>query len=103
MNETITTVLYCAFLAMQVADVLTTIRALDGGCVEANKIVRWVMDKLGVVPALAVLKVAASGIMLAAVILSPILTGYALIALCALYACVIINNIRAIRASGGKP
>jgi len=80
MNETITTVLYCAFVAMQVADVLTTIR-----------------------PALALLKVAASGIMLAAVILSPILTGYALIALCALYAWVIINNIRAIRASGGKP
>ena len=55
MNETITTVLYCAFVAMQVADILTTIRALDGGCVEANKIVRWVMDKLGVVPALALL------------------------------------------------
>ena len=102
MNETITTVLYCAFLAMQVADVLTTIRALDGGCVEANKIVRWAMDKIGVIPALAAVKVLAVGVMGVAVILSPILTGYALIALCALYAWVIINNIKAIRATGSK-
>jgi len=102
MNETITIILFCVFAAMQIADVLTTIHALDGGCVEANKIVRWAMDKIGVIPALAVVKVLAVGVMGVAVILSPILTGYALIALCALYAWVIINNIRAIRASGGK-
>lgn len=102
MNETITIILFFVFAAMQIADVLTTIRALDGGCVEANKIVRWAMDKIGVIPALAVVKVLAVGVMGVAVILSPILTGYALIVLCALYAWVIINNIQAIRATGSK-
>lgn len=36
-----------AYAVAQIADVLTTVRALRRGGVEANPVIRWLMDRLG--------------------------------------------------------
>jgi len=97
MNQTVIVVLFAVFVGLQVGDVLTTVRALDNGATEANKIVQWVMARIGVIPALIVVKVLAVGAMLAAVILAPELARFVLAALDLLYLAVVINNVRVIR------
>ena len=36
-----------AYALAQIADVLTTLRALRRGGIEANPVIRWLMDRLG--------------------------------------------------------
>lgn len=52
---------FAAFILAQIADILTTIRAINAGGYEKNPVVKWFMDKLGlgwVVVKLAVYSVA---------------------------------------------
>ena len=53
---TILWLLFALFAVLQVLDIITTIKAIDGGAVEANPIIKALMDKIGMVPALLVSK-----------------------------------------------
>jgi len=51
--QTANTILFILFLILSLADIVTTIKFLESGKGrEANKIMVWLMGKIGVVPAL---------------------------------------------------
>lgn len=91
-------VLLILFVALQLADIWTTLRAFDRNprAYEANPPLRWLMMRLGTVPALAVVKVAAIGI-IAAIGLEHPHDGLALGVVggfCAFYAWIVVRNWR---------
>jgi hypothetical protein len=51
-----TYILFALFIVLQVADVLTTMYILKRG-IERNLVLKWIMDKIGVIPTLVISKV----------------------------------------------
>lgn len=94
------TILILAFVlsALQVGDAVTTILAIRSGAIEKNPIAAWLMDNIGMVPALAIKVVFVSGGAIWAAThhpTQPVLI--ALAALIAIYAYVVIQNARLIK------
>lgn len=83
---------YIALMALQVADVATTLRAFSLGGYEKNKVLKKVMQAIGVLPAL-LLKIA-----FVAVVGYTIKDDALILPLVvALYVYVVFNNVRVIR------
>lgn len=84
-----------AVLALQVADVLSTLAAFRNGATEANPVMRKLIDLLGAVPGLVLPKV-----VFAAAIWywRPLFSVEALALVCAAYTAVVLNNIRIARS-----
>lgn len=76
------------FAALQAVDVTLTVLVLRKGGRELNPIMRWFMDRLGMIPGLAAPKVIAIGIIAA------INIEWFTIAFCALYAAVAAWNLK---------
>ena len=94
--------LYLALVALQLADVATTfyiIRTKIGH--EANPIMAWLMDKLGLVAGLLLPKAALATVLYALVQLHGI-PNWALLVVLALYVWVILNNAGVIRTGAGR-
>ena len=53
--------LFAALVVLQVLDMYTTVRAMRHGHTEANKYVAWLMDKIGVIPAMLLPKILVMG------------------------------------------
>ena len=83
--------LRAAILALFVADAYTTIRILNAGGVEKNKVLNWLMGALGRNEALVVMKVAA----FAACVMYP--ETWFLLVVIAGYAAVVTHNWRQMR------
>lgn len=81
-------------IALQIADVVTTIVALSGPAHEANPILKKIMDAIGVVPALVLIKGAAVAFFwfYQAMIPKPVFWM-----LCAFYVYIVYNNIVTIK------
>ena len=92
--------LFAVLVALNIVDVYTTARALALGAREANPVMRKLMDRLGIVPALLLSKAVALGILWWQI--DHPWMPYVLSALCALYVYVVANNMRVIRARGGR-
>lgn len=84
------TPLMILFIALNVADAVLTERILRKGGRELNPVMRWAMEKIGVIPALGIGKAVA--VALVAVFAQEVME--AMIALCVLYAGIVANNIR---------
>jgi len=83
-------VLFVAFALLQVADGVTTIKALKiKGNREVNSVMRWLFERFGVARSLIVIKVVVTGYIFSALDVIPI---WALGGLVAFYAWVVINN-----------
>lgn len=87
------TILYFLIL-LQVADVITTIIALEGPAHEANPIMAKIMETIGVVPALLLIKGAFITFLWQYQALLPV---ELLWALCAFYVWIVYGNIRTIQ------
>lgn len=93
-------VLLVLFIVLQGLDAWTTFRALQRpGCIEANPLVKRVMDAIGVIPALVVMKIFAimavgGGSAFVAIKFEDAggLMCCALLLLCVLYAYVVMQN-----------
>lgn len=86
------------FVLLQVFDVYSTVTALDLGGIEVNKIMSWVMTKIGTVPALLLTKVAVVAILWTISVRDAESSTMAVIlaGLNCLYSWVAVNNYRAI-------
>lgn len=81
-------------ILLQVADIITTIIALNGPAHEANPLLKKLMDAIGVVPALMLIKV----IMLSFIgYYQAMLPVEVLWALCVFYVLIVVNNLNTIR------
>ena len=78
-------------IALQAADVLSTLYAFRNGAVEANPVMRKLMEKLGTVPGLLLPKVVYGGLVW---FCRDALTIDALAVVAALYVAVVVNNMR---------
>lgn len=76
------------FAALQVADSVLTVLVINGGGREMNPVMRWLMERFGMIPALAVFKGAVIAYLAWAAI--PALT----IGGCVLYAGVVAWNLK---------
>jgi hypothetical protein len=85
-------VLFILFIALQIADAWTTLRVLARAGREANPIMAWVFDRVGVAAGLLLTKGAASALVAWGLLDRP---GW-LAALCAFYAAVVAHNLRAL-------
>jgi hypothetical protein len=86
-------ILFAAVALLQILDVITTIRAFKRGAKEANKIMAWLMGKIGVVPALIATKTAFIAVLLVAIIYAPSsFLGAVLAATCGFYAWIVYRN-----------
>ena len=83
--------MFYAIVALQAADVLSTLYAFRHGAVEANPVMRKLMDTLGTVPGLLLPKVVYGGLVW---FYRDALTVEAVAVVTALYVAVVINNIR---------
>lgn len=81
-------------IALQVADIVTTIIALRGKATESNPVLKKLMDAIGVVPALLLMKGVAIAFFL--YVQNAVPVGI-LWVLCAFYIWVIVNNVKVIR------
>ncbi len=80
-------------IALQAGDWLTTRAILAHGGYERNPVIRWLMGKLGVDPALAVKTVVV-------IVIGFVLTGLPILfigLLCGFYAWVVVNNWRVLQ------
>jgi hypothetical protein len=93
--------LYLALFVLNVMDVISTRRALAEGCTEANPLMAWVMDRLGVVRGLLAVKLPLLGI-IGYCVWSGIATDVALYVLIAIYTAVVINNVRLVWKANGN-
>lgn len=97
---TLATILFALLAALQIGDWITTARVLrrPGGR-ERNPLVRWLMERISLHPALALKAglVTAIGWVLAAVATPPAIAHGLLAALCAFYAWVCFHNWRLVR------
>jgi len=91
--------LLMAFIALQIADIWTTHKCLQRpDRKEANKVIAWLMSKMGVLPALIALKVPIiCAVGYVTLCLSVPWWPIALVMLCVFYAAVVVNNIRLLR------
>jgi hypothetical protein len=92
-------VLYAAFLILQMFDILTTMDVLLSGGREMNGALSWLMDRIGMVPALLAVKLAVALIMLAAIVAYPrsaYLAGVIAV-VDAIYVAVVAHNYRQTR------
>lgn len=76
------------FAALQVADSVLTVLVINGGGRELNPVMRWLMERLGMIPALAVFK--ALAIAYLAWVNIPALT----IGACVVYVAVVAWNLK---------
>lgn len=94
------TALLAILILLQIADGLTTYAIIKRGGTERNPAVRWVMAKLGMIPALIAVKAWAVGLLF---VLYLIPNGiYGMIPLALLYGWVIWNNVRVYRRVTGR-
>ncbi len=90
--------LYGLFVLMQLGDMISTVIALKKGGSEANKLIASIMEKIGVIPALAVVKLLLMALVYAAIAFVPAPWIYALLGIFdALYIWVVINNIKVVK------
>jgi hypothetical protein len=89
-------VLFLILVALQAADAYTTWRVLRAGGRELNPALRLLMDRIGIVPALAVVKLVAV-LFVGLFLLEHVVI---LLALVGLYAWVVQNNWRQMRKQG---
>jgi len=85
-------------IVLQIADYWTTMRVLRQGGHENNLVVAWIMQRLGVVAGLMLVKVFAAGV--AAVVIYYLGGKYASALLgggCVLYAWIVVDNFRQIK------
>ena len=87
-------ILLLALVILNVLDIYTTIRILRHGGSEVNPIMSWLMDKLGVMPALIVPKTL---LLLAVWFYLAIMPTIVLAGLCCLYAAVILHNYKELK------
>ncbi len=86
--------LIIVLIGLQLADIVTTWLALRGGAArEANPVVRWFIERLGLVPGLVAAKLALVAPVLAVATASTTALWLGI----ALYAAVIVNNIIVLR------
>ena len=81
--------------ALQVADVLTTVRFLKAGVPEANPIARKLFEVMGVIPAMVLLK----GVFLYVTYIT-MATDYwheVVIVVCVVYTAIVVRNWRAVK------
>ena len=85
------------FVALQVGDIVSTTLALQkSNVVEGNPIVRWIMDRVGIIPALILSKLVVIGLFGVAVYLSPYAV-YLMGLMSLFYVWVVVNNIKIIQ------
>ena len=96
------TILLIIFTGLQLVDAYTTRTGLKrGGAREGNPLLLRMMNRLGVVPAIVVSKVAMIGLAAAAVAYAPgAVTTVSLALACAFYAWIAFNNLRVIKGRG---
>jgi len=93
-----TEILLGILIVLQIADYWTTMKVLQQGGHENNRVVAWIMQRLGVVAGLMLVKVFAMGI--APVAIYYLGGGYASALLgagCVLYAWIVLDNYRQIK------
>ena len=93
-----TEILLGTLIVLQIADYWTTMRVLRQGGHENNLVVAWIMQRLGVVAGLMLVKVFAAGV--AAVVIYYLGGKYASALLgggCVLYAWIVVDNFRQIK------
>ena len=81
-------------IVLQVLDAVSTVIALDGGGHEVNPILKKIMDKIGVIPALVLVKGAAVAFFW---YYREVLPQPLVLLLCLGYIWLVVNNIRVIR------
>ena len=86
-------------IALQVADIITTIIALQGPAHESNPIIKKLMDKIGIVPALVLVK---GGFIAFLWYYQAMLPQAVLLLLCAFYAYIIYHNVQTIKKGRAK-
>lgn len=91
--------LFVVFVLLQIADVASTMIALNMGAREANPVMRWLFEKIGVNPALYTVKV--SGIVLLWVygMGLPVIVWLIMVGV---YVAVVYNNARVILELSSK-
>ena len=82
-------------IALQVADIATTIIALKNN-VEANPVMRFFFNKVGVVPALLLIKLAFVGFL---VVFRHDIHIHAMYVVAALYAYIVFNNVKILQST----
>jgi len=88
-------VLMVVLVALQMADIVTTRAVLDKGGFERNPIAKWLMDRIGEIPAMYAIK----GLVLVPIAyLLPQIPVFGMGALVAWSAYVVINNVRVFRS-----
>lgn len=90
-------IIYGIFVIVNILDCVTTVRALQAGGTEANPVMKKVMDLIGVIPALVIMKIIALGVVAAAYVFVPPVRAWmpVIIGLFSLaYAAVVFNNYR---------
>lgn len=88
-------ILFAVLAALQVLDIVTTVRAFKNGAIETNKIMAYLMARIGVLPALAMSKAAVLGVVLAAVTYAPSMYLFiAMTIVVGFYVYIVINNAR---------
>jgi|GEM_PF-3552837 len=96
-------ILFGVFAILQIADLVLTWRILKLGGTETWKPTKWLMEKIGTMPALMLSK---SAVLIAAAWVTfeaaPSWWIYALCALCAFFGWVAVNNFRALRRQAAK-
>ncbi len=88
-------ILMCIIISLQVLDIVSTYQVITSGKgTEANKAMKWLMDRIGLIPALVVSKAVFIGILVAACLIYP--SMYLTIALFFVvggYILLVINNL----------
>lgn len=88
-------ILFTAIALLQLIDIVTTVLALSKGAIEANKLVAWLMARIGRIPALAISKLALLALLLAAALYAPsVYLAWVMVLIVGGYICVVINNVR---------
>ena len=94
-------ILVAVFAALQLADGVSTHVLLARGHREANPVMAWLMDRIGVLPALLLAKGASIGVALwSASLYDAQHVLPALVFLCTFYVYVVYNNVRLLVRGG---
>lgn len=86
--------LFIALALLQAADVYTTLRILEAGGYERNRIVRWLMAEFGVTAALVLSKVL---MLILVLVYLEQLQWWFMPAACLYYAGFVVNNVRVLK------
>lgn len=82
-------ILIAIIAALQLADAILTVRILNQGGREHNPVLRWVFERVGTIPTLAVVKLVFIAILVAVV---PYLPVWAYAAVAAVYIAIVAYN-----------